>query len=312
MGKRKRILVAPLDWGLGHASRCIPIIQRELDKGNEVVIASNGRSALLLQDHFPELLVRTDIPDYSIRYSAFIPFMLKISFQLPTILNTIRREHQWLKVINKNDCFDMIISDNRYGLYLPNVHSVIVTHQTAPIVPTIFRKIIHNRIKQWLERFNETWIPDFEEENRSLAGLLSHSNLPNNARYIGPLSRFTKPSFSSQQYKKIAIISGPEPLRSLFERQIIAEFGKHNYPTLVLSGRIENGTNDINNNIVITSQMENEDLAAHLIGAEEVVCRSGYSSVMDFHVLGLKNVRFIPTPGQTEQEYLSKRVSEFL
>ena len=41
MKAKKRILVAPLDWGIGHATRCIPIIQQLITHNYEVIIASS-------------------------------------------------------------------------------------------------------------------------------------------------------------------------------------------------------------------------------------------------------------------------------
>ncbi len=307
MNRRKRVLIAPLDWGLGHAARCIPIIREELALGNEVILASNGRSAALLSRYFPSLKLLTDIPDYSIKYSTRWSFALKMALQLPKILSCIRREHAWVRRAHSQFQFEQIISDNRYGVYLPNVHSVIITHQTAPRVPRWSRAGVHGVIQYWLERFDETWIPDYEDSAKSLAGELSHENVPSNARYIGPLSRFNGKIEAVRNYAKVAIISGPEPYRSVFQREVEQAFLKENEATLILTGKPEEQESVFIQKVMTTSRMDDELLGAVLMGADEVFCRSGYTSIMDFHYLGLKNVRWVPTPGQTEQEYLFKR-----
>jgi len=305
MAKSKRILIVPLDWGLGHATRCIPIIRQQLAKGHEVVLASNARSKALLQQCFPQLHFLPDPPDYAIRYNAKGGFWWKMILQVPHLLKTIKREHEWLKKIQELYRFDEVISDNRYGLYLPNVRSVIITHQTAPIVPAIVKGFVHRKIKFWLERFDECWIPDYKDQATSLGGKLSHSNVPSNARYIGPLSRFTGMKvIPDTTYEQVAIVSGPEPSRSIFLEKMKAQFHATSRPSLIVCGSPELSYDKSEGAIRLVSHLDDQQLSSYLKGAKQVHSRSGYSSLMDYHILGIKHPILTATPGQTEQEYL--------
>ena len=308
MAKSKRILIVPLDWGLGHAARCIPIIREQLGKGHEVVLASNGRSKALLQQYFPQLHFLPDPPDYAVRYNSSGSFWWKMILQIPHLLKTIRREHEWLKQLQERYRFDEVISDNRYGLYLPNVRSVIITHQTAPIVPGIVSGFVHRKISSWLERFEECWIPDYKDEATSLGGKLSHTNVPSNARYIGPLSRFRGMDVTKDEtYTQVAIVSGPEPSRSIFLEKMKAQFHASSQPSLIVCGSPELSYDKSEGSIRLVSHLDDRQLASYLKGAKEVHSRSGYSSLMDYHVLGITTAILTATPGQTEQEYLAKR-----
>lgn len=314
MCPQKKILIAPLDWGLGHAARCIPLIRNYIRENHRVFLASNGRSKALLQQHFPDIPFLPDPPDYAIRYSTFFSFGWKMLFQLPRMLRVIREEHQWLLSQCEEHEFDMIISDNRYGLGHPNIRSVILTHQTAPIVPSIFGGMIHGKIRSWNERFSETWIPDTAPIEHSFGGKLSHENLPRNHRYIGGLSRFSdmQPVVPDEQYSVVAVISGPEPLRSDFEQSLIRRFAGSGERVLLVAGTM--GDAPMSRHSGTTDRMEKCDdaaLASFLAGAKKIVSRSGYSSIMDYAALGVMNkVEWHPTPGQTEQEYLARRMKE--
>lgn len=304
----RRILIAPIDWGLGHAARCIPIINSQLEKGNVVILAANGRAKGLLKRSFPHLSFLPDPPDYAITYNKRGSWWIKMWIQLPHILSTIKKENVWLFEMKEKYNMDEVISDNRYGLHHPNVRSVVITHQTAPLVPSIFQKMVNRKIKKWLEKFDECWIPDYKDESTSLAGLLSHRNVPNNARYVGPLSRFTGMSLQADTtYTKVAVISGPEPSRSLFLEKIKTDFLKDGKASLIVCGLPEESFDFEQANIRVVAHLDDKALGAALKGAKEVYSRSGYSSLMDYHVLNVAALHLTPTPGQTEQIYLAQK-----
>jgi hypothetical protein len=308
MSESKKILIAPLDWGIGHAARCIPIIRKHIAMGDEVVLASNGRSKALLQSHFPNQKFLPDPPDYRIHYSKQLPFLLKVTAQLPRILNTISKENIWLKDQLEKAHFDLVISDNRYGLFSKLTQTVLITHQTAPIVPAIGRSLVFKYIRLWCERFDETWIPDVEETERSFGGQLSHSNLPSNARYIGLLSRFNSVANPSidETFQHLAVISGPEPTRSQFESMLFNFFQEKNETALIVSGKPEMHEDKVIGKVRVVSSISDNDLMAYAAGAKYIYARSGYSSIMDFAALNvLDKVNWYPTKGQTEQVYLA-------
>ena len=305
MKLKKNILVAPLNWGIGHATRCIPII-RKLQKHNfSVIIASSGRSLELLIQEFPNQdFIKID--DYNIRYYSFLPMAISILIQIPKILLSIKKEHAQLKSIINDFKIDGIISDNRYGMYSEEIPSVFITHQLEIQTP-IFRSFIKKINHKLIGKFSECWVPDFE--TTGIAGKLSHTtNTTINHKYIGPLSRFTKKK-SEIKYDILAIISGPEPQRSILEKNLLRELKLHKKKSLLLQGKPEKKHTDKINNLTIKSHLSSEELNLAMIESRLIICRAGYSTIMDLFKLQ-KNAVLIPTPGQTEQEYLSKYLSE--
>jgi hypothetical protein len=311
MSNKQRILVVPLDWGLGHATRCIPIIRRMLAAGHVVILAGNGRSKELLKRTFPHLEFAPDPPDYEITYQLTGSFAWHLLKQIPRILRRIEEEEGWANRICKELKIDQIVSDNRYGLHCSECTSVIITHQTSPRFPWFLRSISNFFFKKWNERFDECWIPDEKPTDRSFGGALSHENVPSNAQYIGILSRFSNVNFEvKSDYQVVILISGPEPQRSIFQNELKKRFERESASVLMVCGIPETRIDKREGNIREVSHMEDDVLAPYLKGAELVISRSGYSSIMDFAALGLKNVEYHATPGQTEQEYLKKWINK--
>lgn len=307
MLNKQRILIVPLDWGLGHASRCIPIIKRMVEVGHDVILASNGRSKELLKCTFPNIEFAPDPPDYGITYHSKGSFAFHLLKQIPQILKSIEEEEIWANSVCKEYKIDQIISDNRYGLHCAESTSVIITHQTSPRFPWFIRWYSNRYFKKWNEQFDYCWIPDEKPIERSFGGVLSHKNVPKNAQYIGILSRFANEVYTaSTDYSVVVMISGPEPQRSIFQDGMKKRLEGQTKSALIVCGTPETRVDTREGNIRIVSHLEDDVLAPYLKGAELVISRSGYSSIMDFATLGLKNVEYHATPGQTEQEYLKK------
>ncbi len=316
--QKLKILIAPLDWGLGHATRCIPIIRYLQETGRAVVLAADGRPRLLLEAEFPDLPV-IPFPGYDIRYPIDGAMVAAMARQFPKILRGIWKEYRWLNKWVEQERPALIISDNRFGLFHKTVPSVYITHQlnikTPPAIEflqPLFSKL-HTRV---IERFNECWIPDYET-SPGLAGELSHASvLPRNAKYIGPLSRFEKKSSQPRQINLydenidlLVILSGPEPQRSIFEEIILAQLPKTGLRALVVEGRSEEDSDEwVTDRVRVVSRMTSLDLKTAIEKSTVVLARPGYSTVMDIAVLGKPTI-FVPTPGQTEQEYLGNRLA---
>ena len=217
MKVKKRILVAPLDWGIGHATRCIPIIKALIAHNFEVVIAADNRPLHLLTTEFPDLeAIR--FGGYNVKYPTYFPMILNMIFQIPKILLGIKKEHKMVEQIIEDYKIDGLISDNRFGLSTKKVPCVFVTHQLQ-IQSPIFTDAIQNFNYQYINKYNACWVIDDEKIN--LAGNLSKPNiLPNNSVYIGPQSRFEKRDIE-KKYDFLAIVSGPEPQRTIFEKGLI-------------------------------------------------------------------------------------------
>ncbi|MCH2043717.1 MAG: glycosyl transferase family 28 [Saprospiraceae bacterium] len=309
MKKKQRILVAALNWGLGHASRCIPIIRRLLARDIEVVMASDGEALQLLRAEFPDCSALT-LPSYNISYKTQ-NMVRNIAPQVPHLLRTINLERKSIRNIIKKYQIDAIISDNRYGVYLADIHCVFLTHQLRIPMPYTWLEWLFAQLNdRYIKKFGICWVPDFQQEP-SLAGRLSHKTKLSKLKYIGPLSRM-KPLDMPKKYDLLIILSGPEPQRSFFEqiilkqlqeldlRNVILVRGKtlDNVPLPSLTSKTTLEIHDY-----LTSHLLNEKITeSHII-----LSRSGYSSLMDYISIGNVKSILVPTPGQTEQVYLAQR-----
>jgi uncharacterized protein (TIGR00661 family) len=309
---KHRILVAPLDWGLGHATRCIPIIRELLAQNCDVWLAGEGAQENLLKEEFPQVPF-LQLDGYRVRYSRSASrLVLSIFRQTHKILSAIKKENAWLKKMVAEYDFDAVISDNRYGLYHASVPCIFITHQLEIKSPLgkWSENILQKRNYRFINRFTACWVPDMEREN-NLAGELSHpSKKPTTSvKYTGLLSRFDfSPSLSNEERKDhlLFILSGPEPQRNMLEDIIIKEISHYKGTATVvrglpgLSSLIPSG-----NMIRFYNHLPADELNKEVLNAEYVISRCGYSSVMDLVALQKKSI-LIPTTGQTEQEYLAK------
>ena len=310
---KPRILVAPLDWGLGHATRCIPIIRELLEQGCEVWLAGEGAQEQLLIAEFPEIPF-LNLPGYRISYSKTARGLIwKMIQQGPKMRRAIEAEHSWLKKIVDEYGIDAIISDNRYGLYHASVPSVFITHQLT--IKSPFSKwtetILRKRNYKYINHFTECWIPDAEGEN-NLAGELSHPEKKPVApvRYIGLLSRFVKKEIIERKNHLVVILSGPEPQRTLLEEKIINDISHYNGTAIIVRGLPGSSSLIPSTNMIqFYNHLSADELNKAMQEAEYVISRSGYSTVMDVMALQKKSI-LIPTPGQTEQEYLGSYLME--
>ncbi len=303
-----RILVAPLDWGLGHTSRCIPLIRELLARQAEVWLAGDEVQKNLLLDEFPGLPF-LPLEGYNIRYAGAGRNMTwKMIRQIPKINKAIRRENEWLKNAVTSYHLNAVISDNRYGLFHASLHTVFITHQLAIKSPmgAWSEKLLQKRNYNFINRFSECWIPDQEQEP-SLAGSLSHPFrkpvVP--VKYIGPLSRLTPGEVPVKKNHLLVLLSGPEPQRSILEEKILQDISRYPYTATVVRG-LPGHMQLIpsSNSIQLYNHLPAARLNWEMLEAEYVICRSGYSSLMDAMLLHKKCI-LIPTPGQTEQEYLA-------
>ncbi len=306
--KPKKILVAPLDWGLGHATRCIPVIRELLSADCDVLIASDKGQAALLKAEFPQVK-HLLLPGYHMQYAKNgKAFGLKMLMQLPRLQSAIRREHKWLQQVVRTVQPDAIISDNRYGLYHPQVPSVIMTHQLRisspfPGKPEDWLQKVNYRL---LRKFTACWIVDFEGEN-NLAGKLSHpERLPSiPVKYLGALSRFEKKEELPPELDVLVLISGPEPQRTQLQQLICRQIVTLPIRALILCGQPGKPREEfLTPAIKVVNHLNTTQLEDALRKSRLVISRPGYTTVMDLAQLQKKAI-LIPTPGQTEQEYLA-------
>lgn len=306
---KARILVAPLDWGLGHATRCIPIIRELLAQDCEVLLAGEGAQEALLKTEFPELTI-LPLEGYRVRYAKSATGMLRnILLQTPAILRSIKKENSWLKKIKETHAIHAVISDNRYGLYHESIPCIFITHQLA--IKTPFgkwpEKVLQKRNYRYINRFLECWVPD-EAGQPNLAGELSHPALKPNVPvyYIGPLSRFSYDPLPVRKDHLLILLSGPEPQRSILENKLINQVAHYNGTATIVRGLPDSSTVIPSTNMLkFYNHLPAAELAREVGEAGWVIARSGYSSVMDLLRLRKKTI-LVPTPGQPEQEYLGR------
>ncbi len=316
------VLVAPLDWGLGHATRCIPIIDQLQKKGCKVSVASSGRALALLKREFP-LIDSFELYPYNPQYQTSGSLLLKVILQAPKFLKAIFSERKQVEEIIKEQSIKLIISDNRYGCYSSSVRSVFITHQLTILNPSqyFFVARVANWLNQWrIKKFDECWVPDLPQNEFS--GSLSKSKtVPH--QFIGLLSRFSLPIGERMDQvisqnpailrsnKLLVILSGPEPQRTVFENIILTQAKKIDGNVLISKGLPEESDQiSISENIRSINHLTTADLQLAIQQAEYVICRSGYSSVMDLATIGKKNIIMVPTPGQPEQEYLAEKLND--
>ena len=309
MNKEKtNILIAPLNWGLGHAVRDIPVIHNLLKNKFEVIIGGEGQSGELLKKAFPELQY-IEIQSFVIKYPKNRFFILKLLFQIPKIFIGIIREHRHIQnMIDKYE-IDIVISDNRYGLYSDKIPSVFITHQVFPALSKslkIFEKIIYKNHRKRIEKFDKCLIPDFKGKI-NFSGDLSHKyKLSANYHFIGILSQFEKYNIETADYKYdiAVIISGPEPQRSIFEKKMTKQILQSGKKAILISGFPDISFRKQVENLTIVNHLSRAEMQDVIANSEIIISRSGYTTIMDLVKLQKKAV-LVPTPGQTEQEYFS-------
>lgn len=309
-GSAKTILIAPLDWGLGHTTRCVPIIRHLLAQKCRVIFAGNDRQQTFIAHIFPHISFE-NLPGYSVRYSSR-HLTTGLIAQLPRLHRVIRSEHSWLLRLAAAERIDGIISDNRYGLWHPGIPSVILTHQAQ--IRTGAGNWADHLVRRahytYLARFDACWLVD-RPGNDNLGGTLSHpGTLPRKARYVGWLSQFERSSGSPvHKNHLLVLLSGPEPHRTALADMLWDGACRLNIPVVFIEGEASARRSAIPAHITHYPLVAGEALQRLLEGASLVVCRSGYSTLMDLILLQL-NAILIPTPGQTEQEYLAKYMME--
>lgn len=305
--RRHRILIAPLDWGLGHATRCIPIIRMLHDRDIEVIIAADGRPYDLLKKEFPRLEFLR-FPGFTIHYPSAGRMSFSIVKQLPGIMREIKNEYETVNRMIAHYNIDAVISDSRFGAYSKKVPSIIVIHQLRILMPQGLRwaeSIVASFVRHKVNNFSECWIPD-RNGIPNCSGKLSHGvSLPHHSQFIGPLSRFEPRASQKKEFDIIAILSGPEPQRTLFEEILLEQLKKSPYRAFVVRGIPERSTRiKLTESITAVSSLTSDELAKAIAISDIVISRPGYSTVMDLSRIGSKAI-FCPTPQQTEQEYLA-------
>lgn len=315
-----KVLVAPLDWGLGHATRCAPVVREFLEKGCDVEIAVTKGNAAILREMFPDVRQRL-APSYNIVYPkhgynmAF--WLLKNSAHLNAVM---RAEHHYAEEMVERHGYDILVSDNRFAFRSRKAKSVYMTHQCRIAFPKMLR-MFEAFGAAWhasvMSRFDEVWVPDVPEFP-GYAGKLSHvDSCPRPLKFVGPLSRFSmlsdlvpaSPQSAAKDLDVVAVVSGVEPARSRFEsrlRSVLSQIpGKH---VVILGKPASSQKTWTEGNVTFYNHLPTREFAEVISRAGWVISRGGYSTVMDMALLGARCI-FVPTPGQYEQVVLAADLS---
>ena len=302
----KTILIAPLNWGLGHATRCIPIIKALQEQNYIPIIASDGDALALLRKEFPYIQT-LELPSYHIEYAKNgRNFKWKLIKNSPKMIEAILDEKRLVAKWIKKYGIDGIISDNRLGVYNSKIPSVFITHQLNVLTgnTTWLTSKWH---QHFIKKHLECWVPDVAETS-NLTGILGHLNHNGlNLKYIGPLSRMKKKE-AEIHYDLMVLLSGPEPQRSMLEAKLNDEIQQFKGKVVFVKGKVEkNQTKEHIGSVTYYNFMNTKQLEQTFNESNLVLCRSGYTTVMDLVKLE-KKAFFIPTPGQYEQIYLAEKL----
>ncbi len=310
------VLVCPLNWGLGHATRCIPVVRSFLNRGCQVVIGSEGSPMALLQEAFGDQVSYKLFPGKKVRYPADGRMVTSILFQLPSLLFSVFKEHFRLRQLIRETGASIVVSDNRYGLSNPGVQTIFLTHQVFIRATTGLRwaeRMLDAFVRVFILRFDVCWVPDYPGP-KNLSGSLSHKRVMPGLRFVGPLSRFAAAGpkvnplpegFSDRFY--LLLLSGPEPQRSMLESLLLS--AEYDHPVVMVRGKAGEKHMVTNEHRVLIDHAGTASMRYLISKALLVICRPGYSTIMDLSSFG-KKALMIPTPGQTEQEYLGALLSE--
>lgn len=307
------VLLSPLDWGLGHTTRCIPLIRELILLQCDVIIVCSPAQRKVLEIEFQSLTffeAPARPPSYG---KTKIATIIRLLLQVPKILTLIKQENSWLRQFLDRNPVDAIISDNRFGFYAPGIPCIFITHQLqvktglgAAFIDVLARRINYRFIK----KFSACWVPDFEAPE-SLAGELSNPvpqpKIP--VEHIGALSRFERCD-TNESETILIILSGQEPQRTLFEMKIIEGLKEYSGPAILVHGTPGRGSMPgLPSNVQSFDHLPAAKLNELICSASIVISRCGYTSVMDLLKLQKKCV-LVPTPGQAEQEYLATHLRE--
>jgi uncharacterized protein (TIGR00661 family) len=311
---RKNILICPLEWGLGHAGRMVPLAKRLSELNQNIIFGSGEEHLCFFRKEVPGATY-IHFPGFRINYSHFLPQYLIILLNTPVLLYHIILEHKKLKKVIREYSIDIVISDSRIGLWNSEIKTVFVTHQLRIMFPPPFRLLEFTGrilIRSIVRKYKFCFVPDLEGE-LNVSGKLSHGILlPENVRYIGILSRLERTSLPNNPHsgKSLVILSGPEPQRSVIKQKLINIFLNNGMPVVVLEGKpAETDESYSIKNITCFNHLSHDKTINLINESETIITRAGYTTIMELISLG-RSALLIPTYGQTEQEYLADHLSQ--
>lgn len=301
--KEDIVVVAPLNWGLGHATRCVPLIHYLSGHGNKVIIASDGEALELLKKEFPELPAET-LPGYGIKYYTS-NMVLNLFRSFPGLIRGLLTEKSSLEKIVKKYQANVVISDNRPAAYSKDSMNIYITHQVNIVFSNKWMRNLAGSFHQfYISKFDTCWIPD-ERGKNNISGSMGYATGIKDYHYIGHLTRINKTN-QEKIWDICVIISGPDPQRTILSDKLSEIlFNAPQYKIIwITSVPAHLKTGPVPPHIEWFTMADSGLIEKALNGSKLLISRSGYSTIMDIIQLPIKAI-FIPTPGQPEQEYLA-------
>jgi hypothetical protein len=295
--RNKRILLSPLNWGMGHVARCIGLINKLLLNGNTVIIAGDVRQIEVFLMYFRDIEA-IEHDGYPFRFGGKGRFEKDLFFCAPGLLRRLKREKEEVEVYVKNHAIDLVISDHRYGFYSTQVPSIFLSHQLHLPLKGPFKWVqrVHSRL---IKRFDSIWVPD--NSNHLFAGKLSRTEGFNHVFFIGPISRFEGVNPVEKGEVTVAIVSGPLAYAHSFIQTVQNHYAEGE--KLVFIGDASLRDYMCANSLVFLPSTDWLKCDHLICSAKKVISRSGYSTLMDLHFLRT-SATLVPTEGQSEQLYL--------
>ncbi|MCF7861519.1 hypothetical protein K9M79_04715 [Candidatus Woesearchaeota archaeon] len=311
-----KILYACNSIGLGHATRSMPLIESLIEKKHEVHILSHFRSLAYLKDYFKKNVKKYyDVPDYSIEkiFNKEKFSVLNMMIKTPTLITDFKREHKEFLKIHREENFDRVVTDSRYGIYGPGADCFLFAHHikfSLEFSPYITERFTEGFYYTMQNRFKNILIPDFEEDGGVGGGLCHDFRYlsKEKVKYLGITSMIRKEKVK-EDIDYFISISGPEPQRTIFENKIMKGVHRLKGKVVITLGKPEITEVKRRGNLTIYGCFDRKKQQEHMNRAKMVISRSGYTTLMELAELG-KNALLVPTKGQPEQEYLSKYLME--
>jgi UDP-N-acetylglucosamine:LPS N-acetylglucosamine transferase len=306
--EKQTIFYCVLNWGVGHATRSVPIIKNYIDQGNTLILFSDEEAKTLLETSFPDLII-LDLPSYKIKYKSQNFLFLFIILQSFTRFWVIWREQLRLRRYQKIYHPHVVISDNRYGCHLSLTKNYLISHQLKLVTANFIERISQHFVDKLIRPFDELWIPDIESVKLSAAMADVDISIPK--RWIGFPSISIQKTQETEKIELLILLSGPEPRRTELEEKYLRVIEKLPYKIVFIAGNFsQEYEKRETKNCIYHSRMKYEETLQYIARAERIVCRSGYSTLIDLYVLEKKKIICVPTAGQPEQEYLAEYWSE--
>ena len=309
-----KIFITPLEWGNGHATRIVPIIRYIKSFSSEIIIGAN-RNKTFYENVFPDIKI-VEVPPFDIIYKKRT--LISVLLFIPKFIKSIKADKNFITKFAKENNIDIIISDNRYGMYYSKSYNIIITHQLNIKLNgflKIFSPILRSFIKKYLKNFDECWIPDMHDININLTGDYSYHEFFKkiNIKYVGLLSQFDCYNNDFEENKQdidlLIMISGPEMHRTIFEKIVISQLMENKKEAIIVRGIKGSNIPKIIDNIIMYDFVYFDQYRDLIKRSKYIICRAGYTSIMDLIILN-KKALLVPTPNHPEQEYLVKRLSD--